>query len=76
MFPLLNTTTDEPLSPLAILHMHKHKDVNVDSVIIKIAQESGGASPCVSKQYQRTKASCKLPQYQLKEWKKVAFYGV
>ena len=38
-FPFLNTTRDEPLSLSVILHMHKHKDVNVDSVIFKIAQE-------------------------------------
>ena len=68
--PFLNKMTDELLSPLAILHMHKPKDVYVDSGIIKIAQKkSGGASPCVCKQYQLTKATCKLPQYQLKECK-------
>ena len=36
-YPFLNKTTDE--LHFAIFHMHKHKDVNVDSVIIKIAQE-------------------------------------
>ena len=40
---------------------------------LKLRKKSGGASPCVCKQYQLTKASCKLPQYQLKEWKKSCF---
>ena len=38
-FPFLNTTRDEPLSLSVILHMHRHKDVNVDRVIFNIAQE-------------------------------------
>ena len=37
MSPLRNTMADERISYLVVLHIHKHKDVNVqlDNVVIK-----------------------------------------
>ena len=46
---LRNTMTGERLSSLAILHIHKHKDVYVVNVITKLSQKRGGASPCACK---------------------------
>ena len=48
------------ISYLVVLHIHKHKDANVDNVVIKFAQQRGGASRCVCKQYQLTRESSKL----------------
>ena len=58
--------------------IHKHKDVNVDKVIIKFVQQKGGRGvlPCVCKQYQLTKASCELLKYELKESKTVVLYDL
>jgi len=36
--PLRNTMTGDRLSSLAVLHIHKRKDVDVDDVITKFAQ--------------------------------------
>ena len=33
--PLRNTMADERISYLVVFHIHKHKDVNVDNVVIK-----------------------------------------
>ena len=35
MSPLHNTMADERISYLVVLHIHKHKDLNVDTVVIK-----------------------------------------
>ena len=35
MSPLRNTMADERISYLVVLHIHKHKDLNVDNVVIK-----------------------------------------
>ena len=35
MSPLRNTMADERISYLVVLDIHKHKDVNVDNVVIK-----------------------------------------
>ena len=35
MSPLRNTMADERISYLVVLHIHKHKDVNVDNVVTK-----------------------------------------
>ena len=35
--PLWSTTTGERLSSLAIFHTHKHKDVQIDSVVTEFA---------------------------------------
>ena len=41
-FPLRRTMTDKRLSSLAILHVHKHKNViNVDGIITEFAQLKG-----------------------------------
>ena len=35
MSPLRNTMADKRISYLVVLHIHKHKDLNVDNVVIK-----------------------------------------
>ena len=39
--PLRSTMTDERLSSLAILHIHKHKNVDIDSVVTEFARLKG-----------------------------------
>ena len=39
--PLRSTMTDERLSSLAILHIHKHEDVDIDSVVTEFAHLKG-----------------------------------
>ena len=39
--PLRSTMTDERLSSLAILHIHKHKGVDIDDVITEFALKAG-----------------------------------
>ena len=39
--PLRSTMTDRRLSFSAILHTHKHKDVDIDNVITEIARLKG-----------------------------------
>ena len=48
---LRNTMTGERLSSLAILHIHKHKDVAVVNVITKFSKKGGGDSPCACKHF-------------------------
>ena len=74
--PFLNTTTDVHFHLWPFYICTNTKMLMLMASSIKLHKESGGASPCVCEQYQLSKASCKLPQYQLKEWKTVAFYGV
>ena len=44
-FPLRSTMRDERLSSLAILHIHKHKNVDNDRLVTKFARLKGDASP-------------------------------
>ena len=39
--PLRSTMTDERLSSSAILHIHKHKDVDIDDAITEFARRKG-----------------------------------
>ena len=39
--PLRNTMTDERLSSLAILHIHKHKNVDIDRLVTEFARLKG-----------------------------------
>ena len=39
--PLRSTITDERLSSLAILHIHKHKNVDIDSLVMEFAHLKG-----------------------------------
>ena len=36
---LFSSMTGERLSSLAILHVHKHKDINIDDVIVKFIEK-------------------------------------
>ena len=46
--PLRNTMTDDCLSSLAILHIHKEKEINVESVLGQFAQhKEGRLAPCL-----------------------------
>ena len=39
--PLRSTMTDERLSSLAILHIHKHKNVDIDRLVTEFARLKG-----------------------------------
>ena len=39
--PLRSTITDERLSSLAILHIHKYKNVDIDSLVMELAHLKG-----------------------------------
>ena len=39
--PLRNTMGEERLSSLAILHIHKHKNVDIDNVISELSRRKG-----------------------------------
>ena len=39
--PLRSTMTDERLSSLAILHIHKHKNLDIDRLVTELARLKG-----------------------------------